>query len=180
MNEISATVVIAAPADLVWNVVAHQFDRVGLWARAIPASRPVAGPPAVEQTPVPGRVCRTGLPMFPEITERIVAYDEAEHTLTYQADLVPGLLPVARNTWRVESITATRTRVSLHATVQTRNVAGRLLFLLLRPYLARTGFRFLADLRHYVEHGRPAPGKQRRLDRARSDHRRHAPDSAVN
>ena len=77
------------------------------------------------------------------------------------------MLRVARNQWSVEAVGAGRSRVSLHATVETRGLAGRLWYLLLRVRLARAGPRFLRDLRHYVEHGRPSPSKQRRLDTAR-------------
>lgn len=151
MSRISASIIIAAPADVVWEVVAHRFDRVGEWATAIRASLPLPGPPDAEGAPVAGRVCRTGLAMIPEVTERIIAYDDAARTLTYQAELLPRLLPSAQNTWRVEAVGDSRTRVSLQATVQVRGIAGRLMYLLLRAQLARTGPRFLRDLQHYVE-----------------------------
>jgi hypothetical protein len=35
---------------------------------------------------VPGRVCRTGVALVPEVTETIVAFDDTGRTLTYEAD----------------------------------------------------------------------------------------------
>jgi hypothetical protein len=90
MKTISASIVIAAPADVVWEAIGHRFDRVGEWATAIRSSSPAAGPPATAQAPVAGRVCRTGLALLPEVTERITAYDEARRALTHQAELLPA------------------------------------------------------------------------------------------
>jgi hypothetical protein len=136
---------------VVWEVVGHRFDRVAEWTGLVRSSCPLPGAPSVEGAKVAGRVCRTGIPMFPEVTERIVAYDEAARTLTYEAALLPPWLPSARNQWRVEEVDDTRTRVSLRAHVQTRGVLGRLAYLLLRVALARSGPRILRDLRRHVE-----------------------------
>jgi hypothetical protein len=38
MTALTSDIVIDAPADVVWQVIAHQFDRIGDWATAIPAS----------------------------------------------------------------------------------------------------------------------------------------------
>ena len=86
MSALTSAIIIDAPADRVWQVIAHQFDRIGDWATAIPASaarcrRAVAG----RRAPVPGRVCHTGIRMVPTVTETIVAYDEVARTLTYEA-----------------------------------------------------------------------------------------------
>jgi Polyketide cyclase / dehydrase and lipid transport len=176
MATLSRHLIVDAPADAVWEVVGHRFDHIGAWATAIPTSSaipaatavpPATGSPATPATgnaPVAGRVCHTSVRLVPRVTERIVAYDEANRTLTYQAEQHPRFLRTARNHWRVEAIGARRTRISLHATVQPRGVLGWLAYLLLRVQLARVAAQFLQDLRHYLEHGRPSPRKQRQLD----------------
>jgi hypothetical protein len=153
---------IDAPASEVWRVLAHEFDRIGDWAAAIPASRPA---------PNEGRVCSTALRRFPEVEERIVASDESKRTLTYEAARgMPAFITVARNRWRVEPIGRAKARVSCDATVETRGLAGPMLGFALRLQLRRTGRLVLADLAHYVEHGRPSPRKRRQLEARRLPH----------
>lgn len=179
MPTLSKHRIVNAPADAVWQVVGRQFDRIGEWATAIKTSTAI---PAATQTttatdapaaaamgtaPVAGRVCHTGVRLVPQITERLVAYDDTDRTLTYQAEQQPRFLKAARNHWRVEAIDERRSRISLHATVQPRGVLGWLGYLLLRVQLARLATEFLHDLQHYIEHGRPSPRKQRQLDAAK-------------
>jgi hypothetical protein len=77
MVALTRSIVVQAPADAVWRVVAGGFDRIGEWATAIPASIPastanpitaLASEP-VTDAPVPGRVCRTGVALVPEVTD---------------------------------------------------------------------------------------------------------------
>lgn len=160
---------INAPAEDVWTVVAHEFDRIGLWATAVPASREATDPASPVGCPVGGRTCRTAMGMFPEVQERIVAYDEAGRTLTYEPVRgMPGFVASARSTWRVVAIDDRRSRVSFAATVTTSGITGQLLGLAIRVQMGRAGARVLNDLRHYVEHGQPSPRKQRQLEQRRT------------
>jgi hypothetical protein len=65
--------------------------------------------------------------------------------------------------WRVTTIDQHRSTVSLEATLHTRGILGRILYPVLRLQIARTSPQFLNDLKHYAEHGRPSPDKQRQL-----------------
>lgn len=54
-----------------------------------------------EQRLAPGRVCRTGVSLAPEVTETIIAYDKPGRTLTYQATAgMPDFVTVARRSPR--------------------------------------------------------------------------------
>src|SRR6266545_1705961 len=85
MFELTRSVVVEAPAEAVWQVIADGFDRIGQWATAIPASAAYPVPDPATGAPVPGRVCRTGVALVPEVTETIVAFDDAGRSLTYEA-----------------------------------------------------------------------------------------------
>ena len=109
MPTLSRHLIVDAPADAVWEVIGHQFGRIGAWATAIPRSAPIPAPTtsaaptraaqsATSDAPVAGRVCHTGLRLVPQITERLVAYDDANRTLTYQAEQRPRFLKTARTT----------------------------------------------------------------------------------
>ena len=166
--KLSSETVIEASADRVWEIVGHQFARIGEWAAAIPAS--LANPPAaaVAGAPVAGRVCETGTRMFPHVDETIVSYDEAGRTLAYAGTGLPAFVGEARNQWSVVPLDEHRARVRVDAVITMRGVVGRLLAVPLRAWLAREGTKTLDDLKHYVEQGRPSARKQRRLARRTS------------
>jgi hypothetical protein len=166
--KLSSERVIEAPADRVWNIIAHQFAHIGEWATAIPASRPITETVGDTDAPVAGRVCDTGLRIFPQVRETIVSYDESRRTFTYVGAGLPAFVSEACNRWHVEPVDDHRSRVRLDATVETRGIVGRLLALPFRLWAAHAGTKMLDDLRHYVEHGRPSGRKQRQLARSSS------------
>jgi hypothetical protein len=153
---------VAAPADRVWEVLGRNFAQVDGWASAIVASVAVTGPGAPDGAPVAGRVCRTGIRMVPEVSERLTAWDDAGMTLSYSADSLPGFLAAATNRWRIVPTGPDRCRVVTEATIEPRGMVGRLLLPLLRVRLARTGGRYLDDLRVMAETGRPSSRKRAR------------------
>src|SRR5262249_55527711 len=77
MPPLSSSITVDAPADHVWDIVAHRFDRIGEWATVIPSSAaapesmPLASTSSATtpvDVPVAGRVCHTGMHAVPEVT----------------------------------------------------------------------------------------------------------------
>jgi hypothetical protein len=181
MPELSTEFVVAAPAAAVWDVIGRRFDRIGAWATAIRASTALLHPAGtatarevtrlpvgqfIAGAPVAGRVCTTGVRLVPRVTETLVAYDEANRTLTYEGSGMPAFVTTARNTWMVTPHDERRCRVTLRARFVTRGLLGHLGRRAILAQVGRTS-RYLADdLRHYVETGSPSPRKQRQLRRA--------------
>jgi hypothetical protein len=143
----------------VWEILGHRFADIGQWATAIDDSHPTVDP----TESLPGRVCQTGMRAFPAVTERIVAFDETNRTLTYEATGLPALLGEARNTWRVSPIGEQRAHARFDGVLETRGVVGLLIALPLRLRMRRETRTVLDDLKHYAEHGTPSRSKQRRL-----------------
>jgi Polyketide cyclase / dehydrase and lipid transport len=162
MPLLTSHIIIDAAAESVWEVVAHRFDRIGDWATAIPSSTATAEPSAVG-APVAGRVCHTGLRQAPEVTETVMAYDNTDRTLTYQATAgLPAFIALARNQWQVTALDDGRTQVTFAAHVEVRGLLGRLAWWVLLLQVRYTGRHLLADLKHYVERGTPSARKQRK------------------
>jgi hypothetical protein len=159
--KLSNETIVEVSADRVWEIIAHEFADIGEWAGAIAASRPTPQQPGSVDAPVAGRVCETGLRMFPRVEETIVSYDETGKTLTYTGAGLPAFVGEARNRWQVTPVDAQRARVRIDAILELRGVTGRLLTLPLRLWLAREGTKTLDDLKHYAEHGLPSARKQR-------------------
>jgi hypothetical protein len=162
--------VLAAPAEAVWQVLGPGFARIGDWASAIPASTPIraAGTTRLIDAPVAGRVCSTRLRIVPEVTETLVAYDDAHRTLPYEAAGMPSFVTTARTTWTVTPLGTDRSAIMLNAQFDTRGWIGALARRWLLLQVGRTSRHLADDLRHYVEHGTPSPRKQRQLRRGRT------------
>jgi Polyketide cyclase / dehydrase and lipid transport len=163
---LSRRITIAASADAVWEVVGRQFDRIGEWATVIPASAPDPAAAGHVDAPVPGRVCQTGIRLVPQVSETIIAYDEADRSLTYQAAGMPAFVTVACNTWRVTRLDARHAQVTFAGQFQTRGLIGRLARRVILFQIRRKGRHLLDDLKHYVEHGTPSPRKRRQRSMA--------------
>lgn len=152
---ISQHITVEAPAAQVWEFVGPGFAAVGDWASAIPRSEPTEE----------GRACTiAGAPGIDRIAERLTAYDDATRTLTYEADGMPWFVDGARNSWRIEAMGPTMSRVAFDAQLDVSGV-----WLMIAPFfvlrIRMIGRRTLRELKHLVEQGRPAPRKQRQLDR---------------
>jgi Polyketide cyclase / dehydrase and lipid transport len=103
---------------------------------------------------------------MPRVTETLIAYDQARRTLTYQAQDLPALVTLARNTWTVVPAGEHRCRVALRAQFQARGALGVLAGWVVAAQTRRNARLLEADLGHYVRHGTPSPRKQRQLRRA--------------
>ena len=183
MPKLSINLLVEAPAESVWDVVGRRFDRIGEWATAIAASAAVPAPTApspadtesngfpvagsVLTAPVAGRVCQTGVRLAPQVTETLIAYDEVNRTLTYEASGMPPFVTVARNTWTVTPLDQRHTRIMLQAQFDTHGLLGRLARWAILAQVRRTSRHLAEDLRHYIEHGTPSPRKQAQLRRSR-------------
>ena len=179
MRQLSADLTIDAPADQVWEVIGPGFARIGEWASVILASTatpgpagpayagPIcAGPAGADGAPVTGRVCATGVRLVPRVTENLIAYDQARRTLSYQAQDLPALVTLARNTWTVVPVGEHRCRVALQAQFQARGALGVLAGWVVAVQARRNARLLGADLSHYIRHGTPSPRKQRQLRKA--------------
>jgi hypothetical protein len=162
------TVRIDAPADRVWDILGPRFARIGEWASAIPSSQPGAEPRDGDAPP-DERVCSSTLPGVPEVRERLVHYDPAARTLTYEATQgLPRFIHRATNTCTVTATSEATCTVTSLAQVHARGVLGRIGLLFARPALVRLGRGTFDDLKYVAEHRAPSPRKRRRQERGAS------------
>ncbi|MGI9557907.1 MAG: SRPBCC family protein [Solirubrobacterales bacterium] len=160
---IAKNVEIDAPVDQVWEIVGPGFHRVGEWATPVPHSEAKAGEPVHAEAPVAGRTCETTVSSFPALDERLSAYDEKGHSLTYEVvDGLPGFVSDAHNTWKLKPLGTSRTLVTLDGTIETRGI-GRVMSPMLRLQLNRAINQSVDDLRIYAETGEISERKQRSL-----------------
>lgn len=139
---------LPASAEEVWTVVGERFGDLS-WTSGVTESyldgggEPCAGSERVCQFP-PNMFARAG-----EIRERLLSFDRAGKTFSYQTTEPTGVMQRATNRWTVTPLGEARCRVAMHATVELRGLA-RLLAPLMRPMLRRMGVQTLRELEDHV------------------------------
>ncbi|MEM9562392.1 MAG: SRPBCC family protein [Actinomycetota bacterium] len=149
-------------AERLWEVVAHDFDRVGEWSSAVNAS--AANPEAIapEGATVGGRVCDT---TFGDIQETFVDYDESAKRFVFRATGLPSYITLAQNTVEVVPVAAGRSSVSLSIRMET-NVVGKVMGPMFAIKLKNTLDTFLVELKDFVERGELSNRKHKQLAKA--------------
>lgn len=146
MPDMKLAIEINAPADAVWELVGTRFGELSTWANPVHASTMLE--PDL-------RRCQTSLGT---VHERVLAFDDAARTLTYEAVVRPPWMKRGVNRWTVTPLGAGRCRVESVATIEVH--AGEMLRLVgLLPRLVRMS-RTLDDLRVYAETGEPSARKR--------------------
>lgn len=152
-----------------WQVIADEFESVGLWASGITHSAP--NPAAVD---VPagadtgGRVCH--IPAFGVTDERIVEFDPAARVLAYSvaATKMPGFVHDVVNRWTVRAAGPGSSVVTSSITARASGVMGALAAPMLRMQFNRTIQSALEDFDLYARTGGISDRKRREVARTRS------------
>jgi len=98
--KIISKIVINQPADLVWNLVAHEFDKAHLWMGPVKKSYAVGAGESKQGAPMEGRVCHfSDKPNGAQANEVITYFNDAHKQMTFEVNPinVPGILPVKKN-----------------------------------------------------------------------------------
>ncbi|MEL6150237.1 MAG: SRPBCC family protein [Chloroflexota bacterium] len=156
--KLSSTVVINAPAEKVWQVVAHDFAKIGEWASGVEKSVINVEAATPEGATVGGRVC--SVPGFGQIRETFTEYDEAGKTFTYEATGMPFFVTSAHNGWAVQAIDANTSRVSFNLEMNVLPLVGTLMAIPMKMQLTKLLDEATEELKYYVEIGEIHPRKQ--------------------
>jgi hypothetical protein len=149
-------IVIDAPAERVWAVLAHEFAGISVWASGVSHSAPTAI--AADGPAESGRVCQTSVG---EVRETIIRFDEAGRSMSYRADGLPGFVAEAVNNCSVIAQGPNRSVVAMRADFRPKGILGVIMVPLLKFQMGRLMREATEELRHYVETGQPHPRKQR-------------------
>ncbi|HFE66031.1 MAG TPA: SRPBCC family protein [Chloroflexi bacterium] len=110
--QLKGKIEINAPADKVWQVIAHNYGDIGQWAVMIPASSAITDIPALDGAPVAGRVCSAQ--GFGDVREQFTYYDEQAKRFGYIAvEGLPSFMSRAENNWSVRSLGPEKSEVAM-------------------------------------------------------------------
>ena len=155
---------VNASAEVVWGVLAREFNEIGAWSSVISHSLPL---PEEDVAELGGRVC--AIPGLGETHERLLYIDESAKRLSYS-----GTMPRAPYVKRAVNVWSVVPQGEHACIVHSRADAELPSF----PWVLATPViqlgmwwmwrRTAADLKHYVEHGVPHPRKSRQARPQRS------------
>jgi uncharacterized protein YndB with AHSA1/START domain len=158
--QLKSRMTISAPAEKVWRVLAHEFDTIGQWTSAIPASQAVSDLLTPTGAQVGGRVCATAVRGFADVQETFTYYDEPSMRFAYQAtEGRPWFLKHAENHWAVHSLGPHTSLVEVQAEIDMGLFPGLFLAPLLKLHMGRVGAQSLEELKYYVERDQVHPRK---------------------
>lgn len=144
---------INAPAEKVWQILAHQFADMADWTSTLSESRVVdvselpSGLKIAPNAPVPARETTSS---FAKAIEVISDYSEENMELRFEAANLPVILSTAANTQRVISKGANKSMITFDM-----NIGLRGIFKVMAPLLSRRFQKTMGgvqrDLKMYAE-----------------------------
>ena len=154
---------INATADRVWEVVAHDFDGVGMWSSGVASSGPNIDATVPDGATVGGRICAT--PGFGDLKETFTEYSEENKQFTFVVSGMPSFITLAQNTVQVQATGLESASVSLHIEMET-NTLGRVMGPMFAIKLKTTLNTFLDELKVYIENDEVSSKKRKQLAKA--------------
>lgn len=157
--KVTKTITINKPAEQVWDLVAHQFDKAHLWMGPIPHSEALGAGQSDTDAPMQGRICDlSDDPNGAKVKEVITYYSEEDKTLTFDVLPVnnPAIVPLKKNnvSMSVRSIGNNKSQVVWTASPQLKSAAF-LFYPLLRLVFSMAFGNLLKGLKDYAERNLP-------------------------
>ena len=157
--KITKTVMINKPAEQVWDLVAHQFDKAHLWMGPIPRSEALGLGQSQAGAPMQGRLCDlSDNPNGAKAKEIITHFSEQDKSLTFDVFPVnnPVIIPIKQNTVQmsVHAIGSHRSEVVWVSSPQLKPLAYPF-YPLLRLIFPTAFSRLLQGLKDYAEKNLP-------------------------
>ncbi|MBB6522421.1 SRPBCC family protein [Pseudoteredinibacter isoporae] len=152
---ITKTVIVDKPADQVWDLIAHQFDKAHLWMGPIKDSVALGEGHGLAGAPMEGRMCDlTDNPNGAKAKEIITHFSEQDKSLTFDVFPVnnPAIIPIKQNTVQmsVHTINSGQSEVVWIASPQIKTLAYPF-YPLLRLIFPVAFGKLLQGLKDYAE-----------------------------
>jgi hypothetical protein len=163
-TQLTKQIMIHAPADDVWAVLAREFAQIGHWATGVLESSAVRSAAKPDGAKMAGREC--AIDGFGTTYEIFAHYDEQGMTMGYTVrGELPSPLSSAFNHWTVRAAGANQTLVEVRPEIELASWPGAIMAPVMRLTFGRTMGILLDDLKYYVEQRRPSPRKLDEMDR---------------
>ncbi|HAA11720.1 MAG TPA: MxaD family protein [Cytophagales bacterium] len=154
--DIQKSITVNKPIAAVWEILGNQYTEAYRWARELYHSEG-SGAPQFSGASCSKRTCDTS---FGTIHEEIRTFDPQRHILEYEVVKgFPGFIKQGINHWELTSLSDGITKVTMHFKGETQGLLGLVMGPVLNRKLNKNLGEVLGDFKHYVETGKPSPGK---------------------
>lgn len=156
---IETEIVVNKSAQSLWEVVGEQFGSTHIWASGLTHSEG-SGRKLSEQV-CESRTC--DIKGMGRIHEKLLDFDPKRLTLKYEVvEGFPFFVERGVNRWTLTQ-EGNATRVHSLAEITTKGLVGAVMAPMMKMQMTGLMRRFLEDLKHYAETGKPHPRKLKAL-----------------
>lgn len=148
-------IMIIAPAQKIWHILAHDFDKIGQWSSDLIESTAKNNGAPKDGAPMCGRVCSSSGFGIEKVEEVFTYYDEENMRFGYKGTVMPNYIKSAENNWKVIELEPGKSIAEFNAHVDINPLIG----LLMKPYFNIIGPRVLEELKYFAENDKPHPRK---------------------
>ncbi|MCG8573341.1 MAG: SRPBCC family protein [Flavobacteriales bacterium] len=147
--------------DVIWKLLADDFDKADLWMAGVPKSYAKEDGALLNEAPMIGRVCEfTSKADGPYADETITFYDKVNYCM--DVEVVPRnvKVPVEKNCLNIKLIPLgkNQTKVIWDSDLSLKP-KGILLYPIVRFGISKSFKQLLEELKYFVETGLPHPRK---------------------
>ncbi len=150
--KINKTISINATEEIVWKILAEDFDKASQWMSAVPHSYEIVDGDTAQNSPMVGRICElSNKPGGAFADKRISLYDAQSKVLHVEVVLQNAPLLVVKNHLELSLLKEgpSETRVNLAADIQL-TTTGKVLSPMLKLGLTKAFDDMLEELKYFV------------------------------
>ena len=153
----SSEILIHAPIEKVWEVLAEDFAGIGKWSSGVAHSQGFGEP--IGDSPFRIRACEITAVGFDDTKEEILEFDKEAYLLRYSLfEGLPGFVKKAENTWKLEE-RADGTHVKGTTEMYASGILGATLKGMMKGATRKALQSMGEELKYYLEKGQVHPNK---------------------
>ncbi|MEM8509568.1 MAG: SRPBCC family protein [Bacteroidota bacterium] len=148
---VKASIFIAVPIKAVWEITAHQFDKIATWSSGVTES--TGHGVGLNGAVCKERQCTPRYKGFKKTTERIVAYQPENYVFRYEIPKgLPNTVVKASNTWTHE-VDGNGTILTMDVNMQLKGLMAYLMKGVMKRKMGHILQENLEEIKVYAETG---------------------------
>ncbi|PRX53993.1 SRPBCC family protein [Flagellimonas meridianipacifica] len=145
---------VNAPAEKVWEVLWHNYNRSCDWASTVNHSE--AREDLTES--LGGRKCHSS---YGEVSEIIDYVNDDEMNLKYHLDGTPAMIKSGKANWKVNPTGTDTSEIVMNLDVELALIPRLLMTWMIKPKMHKDMNQTVEDLKHFVETGKQTEAKKK-------------------
>ncbi|MEO1050145.1 MAG: SRPBCC family protein [Bacteroidota bacterium] len=154
---IEQTIIIEKSVAECWQVLGVQYTEIYKWASVVHNAEG-DGNMGLNGASCDIRGCT--VEGIGDIEEKLTSFDPQNHYLAYTVTKgLPGIMREARNSWKLDPIGSSRTRLNMKATIVPKGLLANMMKPMIKLQFGNMTKKITEEFKYYVENGEPHPRK---------------------